>query len=792
MARNLFADSTEQSTAPSPEATTASSGGRNLFADTNAPTNEQAQANARKQLVDTGLQMREQEVRANRQNQVNQRAMEKQVNGAINPESGIRDKSTKNQDLVNTYNAITQAGKPKAELSLLERINAPEFTAPIEAGNIPGSDAFERGVASGGTLGFGDEASAAIRSALSPETTYDQAVNESRQLSKDYQEESPVAYTAGEITGTLPIGAGVASAATKGAQALNLGSKGAAATQIGAATAEGALAATGASEAELGSSEQLRDTATGAALGATFGTLGEAVGAGAKVASDFVSGNRGKKLIQEELLSIKPDDVSVDAYSKQLSDQLVRTDDAALADIDELQPLSQQLGKLSKADAQDAEALVARSALLETNIKEILDPTQIAGVSTVKGANIDGSEVVLESDLVSGTGGLGTEDVSGYGSLDLNQFTTRIRQKSNVLTENLYEAAYRTKPTSDQQDAVNFYRSEFPDFKKYWDQGKKNALNGDSNRKSLVKATDEAIKAINDDITVARDAGRNSEVFRLNTTKGRLTELLNDITPNITNADVDIDTGLPDGYAFNPVRLAKDIGAPPRQTASNIDAGFKSVTERDVRELDTLQRQTLAGIERGDFTGEQVGIGAGKALSEVIARTGRDSKTGKLLKDTQVANYNRVVTGDPKGFLDNFIGDDARAARAANLANKTPQTISEELRSAIPALAKDFGAVSALGAFIFQPNVITAGLVATRIGQAAVSRQNKKSLAKAGQKELFRLGATKADIDNILNGDFNAVPPERITNIAQGIAGTLGITAADGVVDSQQQTVELQ
>lgn len=156
----------------------------------------------------------------------------------------------------------------------IEFIDEPQQPAPSTFDTIAniGTSALK-----GATLGLGEEAIARAAS-LSPNVTYEQALEFERQKQRQFQEQQPLtaglSEAAGAITGGLA--AGVLAAPTKAAQVLSqLGGTGRIATgtkAVGLGGVSGGLYAFGSGEG--GASQRLAETPTGMAYGAGGGLAG--------------------------------------------------------------------------------------------------------------------------------------------------------------------------------------------------------------------------------------------------------------------------------------------------------------------------------------------------------------------------------------------------------------------------------------------------------------------------------------------------------------------------------------
>lgn len=133
--------------------------------------------------------------------------------------------------------------------------------AAVETGPTLGEQALAgaAGVSQGLTFGFGDEIAEGVG-----QLTGDEQLQQAGELNKRLREQSPVAFTGGEIAGAVasPLPFAAAKGATTGAK-----------MGLGALTGAGAGALTGAGTAEGGLEERVEGALEGAAFGAALGGL---------------------------------------------------------------------------------------------------------------------------------------------------------------------------------------------------------------------------------------------------------------------------------------------------------------------------------------------------------------------------------------------------------------------------------------------------------------------------------------------------------------------------------------
>lgn len=199
-------------------------------------------------------------------------------------------------------------------------------TKPVAAEPISKTESGLRGAAQGISMGWADEATAAIESALS-DKDYQQALEESRTAYKAAEQANPYTYLAGEVGGGVALpGFGMAQAAKAPTMLAKLAKMG----MIGAAT--GAVQGAGTSEAQ-DASGVLRDAQGSAQVGAIAApVLGVAApgllkaGAGAirkmsttadEAGKMFEYGQKGLDLVGEEA-AIREEELLRDAIDKNI------------------------------------------------------------------------------------------------------------------------------------------------------------------------------------------------------------------------------------------------------------------------------------------------------------------------------------------------------------------------------------------------------------------------------------------------------------------------------------------
>lgn len=153
-----------------------------------------------------------------------------------------------------------------AELEQMRKEDA-EAAGP----KVPVYESVLQGAAQNLGFGFGDEILSGIE-ALSPNVTYEEALEENRGQVRKAQESNPNAYLTGQVLG------GVAAAAPLAAAAPAMGVLKTIGTETGLGALQGGLSAAGTSEKELTDPDFYKEVATGTGVGALAGGVGAGLG----------------------------------------------------------------------------------------------------------------------------------------------------------------------------------------------------------------------------------------------------------------------------------------------------------------------------------------------------------------------------------------------------------------------------------------------------------------------------------------------------------------------------------
>ncbi|WP_257283463.1 hypothetical protein [Endozoicomonas sp. SESOKO1] len=727
---------------------------------------------------------------------INNKIRQKQV------QSGIRDKAPNNTDSL-TWREISRIANSTGSETLDDALTG-----------------FNEGI----SLGFSDELQGigtALGSIFTDESlsnAYVRGRDEARAEQYAATERSPIAATAGNVAGTLVPAAGVTGAVSKVANTLNLGTKATRGLQIAGATAEGALAGVGTSESDTGTGLAV-DTATGAVLGGIFGTVGEALDIGIGGVRNLLHKPNGKELIQEVLLDAKPADISNADYAAQLKNQISGLgDQATLADLEQLTDITEQIGRLTAPDTATVNTLNNRVTATENAVKDTLSSPMQAGDRLL-------GETIVDSDLVPDT-----------KVLDPEKFTNRLRKEANQRAKPFYDVANTSTPrsTQTQRQEIKRLRNSTPAFNRYWNQARTSVLNGKVHRDSPVYTLEKGKQQIDSDIAkeLATDAPNRSKVRELEEVRDMFADLSEQYSPDVRAGDIAsvevLDRiGLSPNDMVNPITTARRLGQEPRQIASNINRGIaateagidsgrrirneaQSLADESLQLDDPVRSQVLGdyadrvyGSDGGitpdrdrlirslsaqdpRTTANQQGIGGGTVLRNRVEQRPRP-QSGRLLTDAEEANLERIAEGvatpSDHSPLTRLLDADEIANRTANLANLTPRGLVGNLRNNFRQLAQDGASMAAIYTAITNPNAVMFGLVSNRLGQAQAGRLTNKKLAREAQKDLFRLGLNADEVDNLLQGNFDAVPKYKVVEFSRKLADELNITA-EGITDT--------
>ena len=391
-------------------------------------------------------------------------------------------------------------------------------------------------------------------------------------------------------------------------------------------------------------------------------------------------------------------------------------------------------------------------------IGDITNPSRVvipnSGTSgNTQARNLNG----MLDDMATGFG-RNTEDAAGLIGTD--RLAKEARLQGNASASDSYAKAYDTAPSQTQFDAVKGLVNASPTMQSAYQQGLRNArdlvASEGGSAPSVVRVLDETSKILG---RRANKAETGESVRALNGLKRRLDELTYEISPDL--------------------EIARGLAREGQRAEDAIAIGVKAL-DQNIDDLDSA----LSALKGTDY--EFANVGAGRAirnkLTDRATKRTRDIVSNRLLTRREVESYNRLLDSDIANQgekvskdvgLDGLISAEAIATRTKNLSNLTPQMIFEDLKSGIPAFAKDSGALSALGAFVMNPNVVMAGLLSTRFGQAVVSRTPKAKLQRQLQRQVFKLGLKETDLNRLLSGDYKGINPDTLNKFAYGLAAAL-------------------
>lgn len=333
------------------------------------------------------------------------------------------------------------------------RLNPDKTTNPLAA--------ILAGITQGGMAQFADEASARIESTVNPSSDHDANLARARSVDARYRKNHPVAYTAGEVIGSLAI---PTAAAVRGTTWLAKAGR--------AAVAGGAMgAASGAGASEGTTRERLPDAATGAGIGAGLGLVIPAIGATGRVVADKIPGMR---LATRAARQARPNDPR-----SIISSIEERADERILRDLErdriEIPVLEQR--------ASDATAAGKPETLLEFGGHNVKRTGRT--VRTVPGEGSDRLDSFLES-RGEAAGKRFVDDVYEATGSTKRNVTQTIEDLSKVRSQHadeLYGKVY--DQTVDEPALAGFFAD--PAFRRAYDRARRIA----SREKVAGKATDD-------------------------------------------------------------------------------------------------------------------------------------------------------------------------------------------------------------------------------------------------------------------------------------------------------------
>lgn len=745
------------------------------------------QVDPRQQLIDAAIQQ-EQVKKANRQ-----------ANGVVSTSEMMNGESSSKvnvEDLVVALNAannpprstaggyVTQPNDPRSSVNP-DAMRAPTRDDNLAAqyeGETSKAGAVVDNVAQGLTFGFSDEIEARLRSTFGDES-YEAALQDTRARMAANEAESPIASILANLTGEVVLGTSMARNVDTLVDVASAGNKARGATQVGAATAEGAAQGVGYSQAEIGTQESNDAAGTGALFGLIGGGLGEAANVGLNRTMDSATFNQsaGQRSIQRQLQDIQADqNLSDEDLVNQVVEQLEQVQrgggDAVLADVDGLQDLARGANQTTQIDQGIRENIGGRQRTLERNFLESVDPTFSADQSlagnTFPNSNVGGVEIT-QNEIIPRSG---RSQVDDAGIVNLNAYSEAARREGNTQAAELYEAAYSRRPTEDEIAVMEESISQSPLLQRAFSTGQSNArdinlANGNVNTDpSFVQVLDETSKVLGN---MLRNTEATQSRAAISGLKNQLDESINVFAPEL--------------------QQARDAARAGQRTRGFVEGGKQAVDSQSIDAVDDFVRT----YDFGTPEARQAALGAGRAVREAVynqvSRGTRDAGTGKLLNTRQVEQYNRVLEGMPEREVVNTLLDaDSRAFRTKEISETNRRGWQEELRRALPTDLRGAATLASLAAVIATPSPIAFSVAAARAGQVAAARMNDRQLAKQLQRELFTAmdGSTEAKkqyVENLLKGDFGNIPSKQLEAMGRGIATAIGSLSAQENIEAQER-----
>lgn len=388
--------------------------------------------------------------------------------------------------------------------------------APAPAQTTIAGD-FLRGVGDTALFSFADEAEAAARSLVGPET-----FQEELQTARGKQEAAGPAFLAGQLGGAFVPGLGIAGTAARGATtAAKLGR-----AALGGGVA-GGVGGFGAGEGGLpgeegGFTARLPSAAIGAAIGAPLGAVGERVGAGL---SRFA-----QRRLAKDINRLDP--AKVAGLQQKAQAQGIQLTPAEATNLPSLKAQQKALGNLSET-SDDLQAFVEGRAggQIEPAVNRFLE-----NVSPVEGAEIAGLQGRAAAQRA-------LDDVA----------TNRAAQARPI-----YQRAFAQAPQVDTKSVLSGLRNEMKVFPK-----------GGEVRRQLSKAANLITRSVNTpQRTVKLETGQTISTPTMTQRLVPETDLA-----KLHSAKVEID------QMINAVALDKKLGPTTKAKLTQVRQGLKKAME---------------------------------------------------------------------------------------------------------------------------------------------------------------------------------------------------------------------
>ncbi|PTP95460.1 hypothetical protein [Vibrio splendidus] len=622
------------------------------------------------------------------------------------------------------------------------------------------------GIAQGATLGFEDElggVAAGIGSLATDESfgdAYTRKRDQIRTSNEQSKQDAPVAYGVGEVVGAVPTAAVPLGTLTKAATTTGRVAKTAA-----VAGAEGAIAGAGISEGEtleeIGKDAAIGGAISGVASPLLGGILGGATNTLAKIPWFSSLGGDAETRATNALRNYaKDNDLDVDSVVRdlntlqgQLGDEYLAR--AVLADADNptIQALVANINANQAVDPNTVNRLQGRAGEQGQRLVEQVDPSQTRG-NEFLGRTLEGDDI-LPNPFLARAGRTNTDD----GLADLTKLGDDIVGDANEVVAQRYNQAYQDPITSSD---LGSYKGT-TEFKDALQQGTQTANSkhtvetGSREAAPAMQRLDETKRVIDTMYSKAKGGERSL----LGQIRSELIEDMRRVSPAYGEA--------------------LDIGSDARLRRESIEEGYKALGGSQSNAADMAGRANRT-------TQPYLEAGVGRAIRDTVApkleKGARDGKTGNLLTNTQVANYNALVS-EPKAdtFTDILAAQEVtqRTANIANLSGRSGQELHEGLRVK---LGGDELATATIIAGAANPSVFAVPWIVNRLGASEAAKKTQAEVLKEAQKLMYN-HLDESTVKALFSADLESIPADQLSQLGKVLGLMAGPEAMRQLEDIQ-------
>lgn len=488
-----------------------------------------------------------------------------------------------------------------------------------ERGLFYGANQLARSISQGATLGFGDELAAAGDAAIAQvagderpfSEIYPERLARERALLEEFQRNSPVTSLTGQLTGAVATGMGTGPLVARqlGRLLPNL------ATGVGAGAVEGAVAGFGSGEG--GAVNRAANAVPGAVLGGGLGAAGQGLASAFRRAMAMRAGN---------MLS-EPRRLAAQRLQEAIGDRLPAIERRLRGSNRPLVPADVGGGRVSDLADTVLQSRTDASRAARTTLNQRQMGQQGRLAADLDRVAPDAAYMRPVDDLLEEW-----RSTNLYRDLPMDDVIDGADEVSDILFRRpIYKAAFdRAK-----QDATDFGERLIDPF--------------EGNRPVTLRALDSIKKELDDQIGVAKRAGRNNEVARLTRAKNELVESVDSLSPEYAAArakwanEEGMREAAEQGEKFrrmSPAEIRQFMeGATPEQQAMFRAGAVRSTRETMDKAKDTSDRVRLlfdSNYKRDQFR-ETFGADS-RAIGRDILDEARMSRTRRALGGSATAS----------------------------------------------------------------------------------------------------------------------------------------------------------